>query len=100
MKKWQKYSQILFILILLAGLSLPTALPGNSAGAMVHPQLVKMANDSPDQTVSVIVQVQHHHLNPEERITELQGVVTQELPIINAFAAHLSAQAALDAILE
>ena len=96
MKKWQKYSQILFILILLAGLSLPTALPGNSAGAMVHPQLVKMANDSPDQTVSVIVQVQHHHLNPEERITELQGVVTQELPIINAFAAHLSAQAALD----
>lgn len=96
MKNWQKYSQILFILILLVGLLVPTALPRNSAGAKVHPQLVKMASDSPDQTVSVIVQVQSHHLNPEARITELDGVFTQELPIINAFAAQLSAQAALD----
>jgi serine protease AprX len=40
--------------------------------------------------------VQSHHLNPEERVTQLAGLLTQELPIINAFAAQLSAQAALD----
>ena len=96
MKNWQKYSQISLSLILLVGLLAPTVFPGNSAGAMVHPLLVKIANDSPDQTVSVIVQVKPHHLNLEERITEMKGVVTQELPIINAFAAQLSAQAALD----
>ena len=96
MKKWHKYSQILLSLFLLVGLLAPTALPGSSTGAVVHPLLVNIANDSPDQIVSVIVQVQSQHLNLEERITELSGVITQELPIINAFAAQLSAQAARD----
>ncbi len=96
MKKWQKYSQIIISLILLVGLLVPTAFLGNPAETKVHPLLAKIASESPDQTVSVIVQFQSHNLNPEERITELEGVVTQELPIINAFAAQLSAQAALD----
>ena len=96
MKKWQKYSQIIISIILLVGLLAPAALPGNQAETKVHPLLVKIASDSPHQIVSVIVQKKFEHFYPEARITELNGVVTQELPIINAFAAQLPAQAALD----
>jgi serine protease AprX len=96
MKKWQKYSQIIISFSLLVGLLVPTRLPGNLATQKVHPRLVEIAGKTPDQTVSVIVQVKSDQLNSQQRILDLEGLVTGELPLINAFTVRLSAQAALD----
>jgi len=61
----------------------------------VQPVLVEMAAQNPGQIVSVIVQKAKDASSVEERVASLGGQVTQDLRIINAFAAEMSASTAL-----
>ena len=95
MKNWRKYSQILFSLVLLVGLLAPVALPENPTQAKIHPLLVKIAVKTPHQMVSVLIQKNSDDQELEALVSQLAGVVTQDLHILNAFAANLPAETAL-----
>lgn len=58
--------------------------------------LMQLAVEAPQQMVAVIVQKLAHETDLEAEIARVGGVVTKDLHIINALAAQLPAQAALD----
>ncbi len=64
--------------------------------AHAQPVLLQMADEQPDQTVSVIVQKAAKGAGVEELVAALGGQVTKDLHIINAFAAELKAKDALE----
>ncbi|HVN16456.1 MAG TPA: S8 family peptidase [Anaerolineales bacterium] len=64
-------------------------------GAKVQPELVTLAAQNPNQKVEIIVQTTERASSEEARVTELGGRVTENLQIINAFAADMSAEAAI-----
>ncbi|MCJ7530724.1 MAG: hypothetical protein MUO64_06795, partial [Anaerolineales bacterium] len=68
--------------------------PG-AATAKIHPLLAELAARAPDQIVSVIVQKTGISNQAEMLTQNLGGIVTKDLHIINAFAAEMSAAAAL-----
>jgi len=74
---------------------LPAASPPATA-LRAQPILLQMAAESPEQTVSVIVQKTAASIGAEDMVAALGGVVTKDLHIINAFAAEMSARAALE----
>ncbi|HEX2916858.1 MAG TPA: S8 family serine peptidase [Chloroflexia bacterium] len=57
----------------------------------LQPELAQIARQSPDQPVSIIVQKSVGEASLESQVASLGGVVTKELPIINAFSATLPA---------
>jgi serine protease AprX len=59
--------------------------------AKAQPVLVQLAEQNPAQWVSVIVQKMAGTSGIEERVAALGGLVSQDLRIINAFAAEMSA---------
>ena len=67
-----------------------------TAVAKTQPLLVELAAEEPGQTVHVIVQRMAGVENVEMLVAELGGQVTQELPIINAFSAKMTAESALE----
>jgi serine protease AprX len=95
MKKWQKCSQIFISILLLVGLLVPAASNDGTAQVNLQPQLGKLAADTPHQVVSIIIQKNRGDLDFEPIVSELGGVVTQDLHILNAVVAQLPAQAAL-----
>ncbi len=63
-------------------------------GIRLHPIVAQLAASSPDQIVRVIVQKADQSVEPEALVARLGGVITQDLHIINAFAAEMQAGAA------
>jgi serine protease AprX len=59
----------------------------------MHPMLTQIAANSPDQVVSVIVQLYGDPDPAEGLVASLGGAVTRDLSIINAFSAELPAKA-------
>ncbi|HEX2909819.1 MAG TPA: S8 family serine peptidase [Chloroflexia bacterium] len=57
----------------------------------LQPELAQIARQTPNQPVSIIVQKSVGEESIESQVASLGGVVTKELPIINAFSATLPA---------
>jgi serine protease AprX len=83
---------VLFTLLV----ALIPSVPRLEATPRAQPELIALAQQQPDATIGVIVQKNGTGLDVEQRVTQLGGAVTMDLHIINAFAAQLTAQAALD----
>jgi len=96
MSKFSKFFQLLVAAVLLLGMVGPAALPAPAGAAKAHPLLLQMAAEDPGQRVAVIVQKADKTGQVETLVTQLGGAVTKDLHIINAFAAELSAGAALE----
>jgi len=79
-------AQVVVIVLLLP----PTS--GAPLQLRAQPALVAWAESHPDAIVNVIVQKLRHDQAAEKAVTQLGGVVTNELSIINAFAAEMKAQ--------
>ena len=87
--------QIFIVFILMLGLfgNPPTAQGFEAAKA--QPILVELAAQNPSQMVGVIVQKAAGATGTEELVSALGGKITQDLYIINAFAAEMSAKDAV-----
>jgi serine protease AprX len=85
----------LFILVLVTGF-LPAATPGFLEAAHAQRALTEMAGRQPDRIVRVIVQTRADASGVEEQVTGLGGQVVRDLSIINAFAAEMTAEAAVE----
>jgi serine protease AprX len=97
MNKRHKLLQILIGLIFVIGLLGPTVLPaGAEISIHAHPLLVQLAEENPDQMVSVIVQKLADDGRLEAKVAQLGGRVTKDLHMIHAFAAEMKASAALE----
>jgi serine protease AprX len=73
------------------------ALPQNETNpARAHEALLELAAAHPNERVSVIVQKNAYGSSAEVEVGRLGGTVTAELKMINAFAADLSASAAVE----
>jgi serine protease AprX len=90
----KKTLQIFIIAILILGL-LGAAPVQGAETAKAQPVLVQLAAQDPGQRVSVIVQKVANAHGIEERVAELGGLVGRDLRIINAFAAEMRAQDAV-----
>ncbi|MBI5031463.1 MAG: S8 family peptidase [Chloroflexi bacterium] len=82
----------LSVLALLALLTIiVSALPSFNAPARVQPMLMQMAAEHPNTMIGIIVQKSVQDKSVEELVAKLNGAVTEDLSIINAFAATLPA---------
>src|SRR5688572_23909170 len=86
---------LLFVALVLPMLGLGFAVETPRTAA-AHPLLLKTAAQTPDAHVSVIVQKGTSSDEPENLVARLGGRVTKDLSIINAFAANLTARAAVE----
>lgn len=82
--------QVIICLALLVGLVGPAVVPG-AAVAKAHPLLLQLAAQDAQQEVAVIVQKAGQGNRLEARVAGSGGQVTQDLHIINAFAARMTA---------
>lgn len=64
--------------------------------AKAQPELLQIANENPGQPVTVIVQKLGPTNQTEAQVARLGGHVTQNLSMINAFVAEMTAQAAVE----
>ena len=92
--KANRIVQFLLVSVLVFG-AFGFATPLAASPANTHPLLLELATENPGQMVRVIVQKMPGAQGVEALATELGGKVTQDLSIINAFAAEMSAQAAI-----
>ncbi|MFQ6000785.1 MAG: hypothetical protein ACE5LG_03855, partial [Anaerolineae bacterium] len=81
---------IFLVLCLISTIALLPPLP-QVQGGKVQPILRQMAASQPGMVVGVIVQKAGSGQSPEELVRLLEGEVTKDLRIINAFAAELPA---------
>ena len=96
MKKRQFLVPIFITVVLVMGL-IGSATPAQGSGAVkAQPVLIELAMQNPGQRVDVIVQKMTGAAGTEERVAALGGQVTQDLHIINAFAAEMSAGKAIE----
>ena len=96
MKKRQFFSQIFIIAILVMGSFGSASHPQVSGAVKAQPVLLELATQNPSQRVDVIVQKMTGATGAEEQAAALGGKVTQDLHIINAFAAEMSAGKAIE----
>ena len=87
----------LLLVIALAAplLAVAPATPG-SAATRAHPALLQIAAENPNNPVNIIVQKSSKDSKVEELVTRLGGTITQDLHIINAFSAQMTAGAAIE----
>ena len=85
------FSLIAIMLVALTGAN-------NTVGSRVkaQPELLQLAQNNPDRTVSVIVQKIGETNSPEMQAQRLGGEVSGDLSIINAFYAEMTAEAAVE----
>lgn len=95
MKK-QRFIHILLIIIFALAILSPAVMPTAVQPVNAHPVLAEIAVKSPQQRVSVIVQVVDDYDRVEGSLERLGGEVTKNLQMINAFAAEVSASAAME----
>ncbi len=93
--KIRLYSKIFIIAALILSLFGSAAPVYGFEMVKAQPLLAEMAAQSPDQMVRVIVQKVAGTTGAESRVAALGGKVTQDLHIINAFAAELSTKNAV-----
>jgi serine protease AprX len=90
--------QWVFVLGLLASslCSSATSIATTDTTSLAHidPRITHVALQSPEQVVRVIVQKVSQDQHVEQLVVRMGGSVVSELPIINAFAAEMSAGAA------
>jgi serine protease AprX len=87
------YSLALVILLSLTLISLAFISPtAKSAGYRAQPVLLEYATNSPDALLSIIVQKFGTTREAEKIVNQSGGRVTQDLYIINSFAAQVTAQ--------
>jgi serine protease AprX len=84
------------IILLLTGLIGSTAPATGNAAPSLHPALAETALQNPDQMVRVIVQKLAGAKDVEQKVSQSGGRVLQDLGIINAFSAEMTAEAALE----
>lgn len=82
----------LFITSTLLG---PAAPPPGSKVLKAQPILVQIAVSDPDQIVDVIIQKATQTAHVEQQVLQLGGTALQDLRIINALSARMSAESAL-----
>ena len=92
--KIRRIIQFLLVSILVLG-AFGSVIPQGVNAAHAHPLLVELASEEPGQMVRVIVQKMPGAQGVEALVTGLGGKVTQDLSIINAFAAEMNAQTAV-----
>ena len=93
--KIRQFLQIFFIFILMLGL-FGSATPARGfEAAKAQSVLVELAAQNPGQTVHVIIQKMAGTTGAEKQAAALGGKVIQDLHIINAFAAEMSAKDAV-----
>jgi serine protease AprX len=93
--KSARFVHFIFSAVLILRLFGSPAAAQDSTTAKAQPVLVEMAAQNPAQIVSVIVQKTAGATGIEARVTALGGRVIQDLRIINAVAAEMSAKAAI-----
>jgi hypothetical protein len=91
---WKEVSNLVLAVALLLSLMVLRPRPGSRP--RVPPVLSELAATRPGEMVSVIVHEAMADTSAEELVARLGGRVTQDLHIINAFAAELPAQAVLE----
>lgn len=93
MKLKQLFQFLVIASLLLAGVG---STPQQVLAAKAQPLLTELAAQDPAQVVRVIVQQMAGATGAEAQAAKLGGTVTQDLHIINAFAAEMTAEAALE----
>lgn len=87
-------SQAIALLLLLAlSIGQAPALSAQSDPLPVHPWLIQLAKERPNEKVQVIVQRKASEQIPPQALERAGGQITKDLPIINGFAMELSARA-------
>ena len=84
-----KRLNMLVAVALMLSLVMPLAAPLAQQAARIQPLLMQLAAQDPDQTVSVIVQKAVKDDRVERAVASLDGYITKDLHIINAFAAEM-----------
>jgi serine protease AprX len=87
-----KFTQLLVVFILLTSLLTPTVAAPRAAA--LHPQLIQLAEESPEQVVRLIVQKTDTTQNAEEYAERLGGQLIADLSIIHAFSVEMTAAGA------
>ena len=90
---WARRLSLLVALALLLPLVVVAPAHASSPVQNVQPILLQMAAEQPEALVSVIVQKTARDSRLEDLVTRLGGVVTNDLHIINAFAAEVPGKA-------
>jgi serine protease AprX len=84
---------LLVVLALLFGLAISSRGQAQVVVLRAHPQLIELAEQSPDQYISVIIQRELSSKNLEQQIVQLGGKISQQFTIINAVSAEIPAKA-------
>jgi serine protease AprX len=91
-----KFSRLLQVLVMASLLIAAGGTPAQSvSAAKAQPQLMRMAVEQPGALVRVVVQQYAGVTGTQEKVSALGGRVISDLHIINAFAAELTAAAAI-----
>jgi serine protease AprX len=93
--RYKRIPQLLLIAVLVLS-AFGFAAPQGDAYTKAQPQLQKLAASDPGQLVRVIAQKMAGAQGMEALVAELGGQVVADLSIINAFAAEMTAEAALE----
>lgn len=93
---WGRRLNLLFVVALMLPLVAVTPAQAPGQTGHVQPLLLQMAAEQPEARVTVIVQKTVKDNSLEGRVTRLGGVVTDDLHIINAFAAELPAKGVIE----
>lgn len=91
-----KFTNLVIIILLLTGLIGSSAPAPAYAAPSLHPALAETAAENPSQMVRVIVQKLAGVTGAEQKIAQSGGRVLQDLGIINAFSAEMTAKAAVE----
>ena len=96
MTKLQKSLSLFLTFLLITGFF--TFAPSSPANTIVKAQtaLIEMAARDQNQVVNVIVQKEDETTSVEKQVSRLGGQVTQDLKIINAFSAEMTAGSAIE----
>ena len=98
MSQTKFYKSFLFLLgiLIITTLLGPAAPQLGSTVLKAQPILVQIATSDPDQIVNVIVQKTTQATHVEEQVINLGATDVQDLKIINALSARMSASAVLE----
>jgi len=96
MKNLLKLFSLLVIATTLLGLGTPVLNSPAPKVTNAHPYLIEIAEQNPEQLVSIIVQKASFSANLAAEIKNFGGEVTEELSIINSYAAIMPADAAVE----
>jgi len=95
MQNRKSITQIILSIVILAALIVPIFPNANLSPAKIHPSLIRIADESPDEVVSVIVQLKQQTQDVEDLVSKFGGDVTHDLGILHAVTAQLPASSAM-----